>query len=96
LHIEGDGGAHREMQLTLGDRPPAADAAPVARIIASTATWRALLAGESNVVTEKLSGRMRCVTVRDTDRIRSDELHAVAAMLGLAQIPVAPNRARSA
>src|SRR5579872_3641747 len=89
LHIEGDGGVHRELQLTLGDRPPAVDAEPVARIIASTATWRALLAGESNVVTEKLAGRMRCVTSRHTGRIRSDELHAVAAMLGLAQIPVA-------
>lgn len=93
LHIEGDGGAHREMRLTLGDVRPAAEAAPVARIFASTATWRALLAGESNVVTEKLAGRMRCVTERETDRIRSDELHAVAGMLGLARIPVARNQA---
>ena len=92
LHIEGDGGAHREMRLTLGDRQVATDAAPVARIFASTATWRALLAGESNVVTEKLAGRMRCVTTQDTGRIRSDELHAVAGMLGLARIPVARTR----
>jgi Sulfotransferase family len=95
LYIEADGGAHREMQLTLGDGPPAADPAPAARIIASTATWRALLAGESNMITEKLAGRIRCVTYRETDRIRSDELHAVAAMLGLARIPVARDLATS-
>jgi hypothetical protein len=35
------------------------------------------------------SGRLRCVNRRDAYRIRSAEMHAVAALLGLTQVPVA-------
>jgi protein-tyrosine sulfotransferase len=62
---------------------------PVATIIAGPATWRSLLNGEANVVTEMTAGRLRCINRRDGHRIRSDELHAVAALLGLTRIPVA-------
>jgi hypothetical protein len=62
---------------------------PVATIIASPSTWRSLLDGEANVVTEMTAGRLRAVNRRDTHRIRSEEMHAVAALLGLGQIPVA-------
>jgi hypothetical protein len=61
---------------------------PVARLIAGPAVWGSLLGGESNIVTELSSGRLRCVNKRDTHRLRSEELHAMTWLLGLTQIPV--------
>jgi hypothetical protein len=57
-------------------------------IIAAPATWRSLLDGRSNFVTEITASRLRCVNPRDAHRLRSDEVHATAALLGLATIPV--------
>lgn len=57
-------------------------------IIAAPATWQSLLDGRSNVVTEITASRLRCVYPRDIHRLRSDEVHATAALLGLATIPV--------
>jgi hypothetical protein len=61
----------------------------VTTLIASASTWESLLDGEANVVTEITAGRLRCVNKRDAHRIRSDELHAVATLLGMARIPIA-------
>jgi len=61
---------------------------PVAQLIAGPGTWRALLDRKSNLVTEITAGRLRCINKRDSHRIRSDEVHAIAAVLGLAQVPV--------
>src|SRR5207302_2434790 len=61
---------------------------PTATMIASAATWRSLLAGQTNIITEMTGGRLRCVNKRDTHRIRSDEVHAVAALLGVAPVPI--------
>jgi hypothetical protein len=57
-------------------------------IIAAPATWQSLLDGRSNFVTEITASRLRCVNPRDVHRLRSDEVHATAALLGLAAIPV--------
>jgi hypothetical protein len=61
---------------------------PVCTIIAGLACWHALLSGEANIVTEMTSGRLRCVNRRDRRSIRSDELHAVSWLLGLATVPL--------
>jgi hypothetical protein len=34
------------------------------------------------------ASRLRCINPRDGHRLRSDEVHAAAALLGLATIPV--------
>jgi hypothetical protein len=59
------------------------------RLIAPPSTWLAMLEGRSNVVSEITGGHLRCISPSDVFRIRSNELHAVAAALGLAKIPVA-------
>lgn len=68
---------------------------PVATLFAGAATWQALLDRRSNPVTEITAGRLRCVNRRDSHRIRSDELHAIAALLGLAQLPVPASGGKS-
>ncbi len=62
---------------------------PVMTMIAGSSTWRALLDGEANVIIEIRTGRLRCVNRRDAQRVRSDEVHAIAWLLGLAQVPLA-------
>ncbi len=62
---------------------------PVATVIGGPDVWRSLLNGEANIVSEMTAGRLRCVNRRDGHRIRSDELHALAALLGLIRVPVA-------
>jgi protein-tyrosine sulfotransferase len=90
-------GAERTLRLgfptgadgwTLDDDALAGVDAPTAKIMASHDTWQSLLEGRSNPVTEMTTGRLRCVNKRDDHRIRSDEMHAVAALLGIARIPV--------
>ncbi len=72
-----------------GAEPANGEGDPVALIVAAPGTWRSLLTGNSNMATEVLTGRVRCINKRDTHRLRSDELHAVATLLGLASIPLA-------
>lgn len=81
LVVDGDQPAER--RWSLGDPGD-----PVATLIAAPGTWRSLLSGETNVVSELTSGRLRCVNKRDRYRLRSDELHAMTWLLGLSQIPV--------
>lgn len=61
----------------------------LALFAASPATWMSVLAGESNLITAMTSGRLRCVNPRDPNRLGSDEIHALGALLGLAKMPVA-------
>lgn len=61
---------------------------PVATMIASPDVWNALLDGKANVIVEMRTGRLRCLNKRDTYRVRSDEVHAIAWLLGLAQVPL--------
>jgi Sulfotransferase family len=79
-------------------RPPDAGAGPqaVAAIVtASPATWRSLLDGSANVVTELSAGRVRCAGGSgehdDTACIQGHHtpgaLRAVAALLGISRIP---------
>lgn len=78
-------------RMLTGDASPSTDGAgaPVATIIAAPATWVSLLDGEANMAAEIAGGRVRCVNRRDPHRIRSDEVHAVAAVLGITSIPLA-------
>lgn len=64
------------------------DSQPVATFIAPPEVWRDLLDGHANVITEIRHGRLRCINRRDTFRVRSDEVHAVAWLLGLSQVPL--------
>ena len=59
-------------------------------MIASPATLMSLLESNANVMDEILAGRLRCVKPNDSHRVRSDEMHAVGALLGLATVPVQP------
>ncbi|HEV2376080.1 MAG TPA: sulfotransferase [Streptosporangiaceae bacterium] len=79
-------GTNGEAETRAGDSDE-----PVAQIIAAPATWLSLLEGGANFVTELTSGRLRCVNKRDGHRIRSDEVHAVATLLGMTRIPMARN-----
>jgi hypothetical protein len=79
-------------QGAAGSEPVNGEGEPAALIVAAPGTWRSLLAGNSNMATEVLTGRVRCINKRDMHRLRSDELHAVATLLGLASIPLARMR----
>jgi hypothetical protein len=61
--------------------------------MASAATWQSLLANRTNAVTELTAGRLRCINSRDRHRIRSDEMHAFAWLLGLARTPLTRDQA---
>lgn len=61
---------------------------PVATLVGGPAVWGSLLGGETNIVSELTSGRLRCINKRDAHRLRSEELHAMTWLLGLTQIPV--------
>jgi hypothetical protein len=63
-------------------------AEPVATMIAEPGAWLALLDGRANMITEIRTGRLRCVNRRDAFRVRSDEIHAIASLLGIAQLPL--------
>ncbi len=66
---------------------------PCAAIIGGTGTWRSLLAGEANMAVEFMAGRLRCVDNSVPGLIRSPEVHAVACLLGLAEVPQVPRAA---
>jgi hypothetical protein len=78
-----DGDEPTERRWSLGDPRE-----PVATLIARPETWRSLLSGETNVITELTTRRLRCINKRDRYRLRSEELHAITWLLGLTQIPV--------
>jgi hypothetical protein len=67
---------------------PADETSPVATLIADSGVWQAVLDGRANVITELRHGRLRCLNRRDAYRLRSDEVHALAWLLGLAQVPL--------
>jgi hypothetical protein len=81
LVVDGDEPAER--RWSAGDAGE-----PAATLIAGPGTWGSLLSGETNIVTELTSGRLRCINKRDRFRLRSEELHAMTWLLGLTQIPV--------
>ena len=102
LVVQEAGGEHAELRWRFGaalegaavgapgdgDRLADDDGTSVATLIASPSSWRALLGGETNVIAEMTAGRLRCVNRRDAHRLRTDEIHAVAALLGLTRIPL--------
>ncbi len=100
LVVQVPGGYRKDVRLSFGQEIAAdgviADGVPVkgaaefaAALVGSPVTWRSLLDRKTNLITEMTTGRLRCINKRDGFRIRSDEVHAVATLLGLAHIPVA-------
>ena len=84
-------GAHGNGAHGNSAQPAAKDGGPgIPLMVASPATWMSLLDGHANLMNEVLLGRLRCVNPNDSHRARSDELHAVGALLGLASVPVQP------
>jgi hypothetical protein len=93
LVAQGPGGDHAEIRWRFpdGNGTHAPDGGPgIPLMVASPATWMSLLDGQANLMNEVLLGRFRCVNPNDSHRARSDELHAVGALLGLAPVPVQP------
>jgi len=95
--VEGSGEDHARLRWRFpapAERPddgPAdttADRQPTCTMIAGPATWRALLDGEANAIAEMTAGRLRCINRRDGHRLRSDEVHAMSWLLGLARVPL--------
>ncbi len=89
--VVADEGRHGELSWTFPPVPlqdADCDAEPVATMIGGSQVWQALLDGTANVVVEIHNGRLRCVNRRDAYRLRSDEMHAIAWLLGLAQVPL--------
>jgi Sulfotransferase family len=97
LVAESPSGDHAEVswQFSAGNGTTSPATSPdggngTAMMTASPATWTSLLEGDANVMNEILAGRLRCFNPNDTHRVRSDEVHAVGALLGLAPVPVQP------
>jgi hypothetical protein len=97
LVAESPSGDHAEVSWRFGaghgTKPPAMSpdgGNGAVMMTASPATWMSLLEGDGNVMNEILAGRLRCFNPNDTHRIRSDEVHALSALLGLAPVPVQP------
>jgi hypothetical protein len=97
LVAESPAGDHAEVSWRFGDgdgtNPPAmspngANGTPL--MAASPATWMSLLERRANITDEIVTGRLRCFNPNDSHRIRSDEVHAIGALLGLARVPVQP------
>jgi sulfotransferase family protein len=93
--VEGDGGEHAGLRWRFAARPESGEDGtsdrtdqPVCTMIASPGTWCALLLGEANIVGEMTAGRLRCINRRDGHRVRSDEVHAISWLLGLARVPL--------
>jgi len=79
---------------TPADAPPrpagtSPDLTRIPVVIGAPATWTSLLHGQANLITEISAGRIRCVNQDDPHRLRTDELHAIAWLLGLTQVPLA-------
>jgi hypothetical protein len=73
-------GSAKDESLTEGEA--------TATFIAAPLVWQELMDGRANMITDIRHGKLRCINRRDTHRVRSDEVHAVACMLGLAQVPL--------
>jgi hypothetical protein len=99
LVAESLAGDHAELSWRFASANCESDAAaPSATplLAASPATWMSLLEGKANMMTAILDGRLRYFNPNDTHRIRSDEVHAIGALLGLATVPVAHHTTRAA
>lgn len=92
LVVEAPGGRSRELRWDFGSSSVAAagrEPGDIPLLIADESTWTSVLSERSNLITEVMARRLRCVNPRDPMRLRTDEIHAVGALLGLARMPVA-------
>jgi hypothetical protein len=83
----GDGALVSPQGGDRSQRHPASSDQSIA-VVASPDSWLSLLAGRANLITEMTARRMRFITADGTHRLRTDEIHAVAALLGLDSVPV--------
>ena len=95
LVAESPGGDYAEVKWRFpsanggnGAAPPSDNTSSMPLMIASPATWTSFLEENANVITAITDGRLRCFNPNDSHRLRSDELHAIGALLGLATVPV--------
>jgi hypothetical protein len=90
--VVADDAEHHELSSTFpapgAEETSPAGGEPVATFIAEPSVWKELLEGHANMITDIRHGKLRCINRRDTHRVRSDEVHAVACLLGLAQVPL--------
>jgi hypothetical protein len=83
-----DGALANGGDTTTHQAAPAAGAGAASMMVASPATWTSLLGRQVNLVEAIADGRLRCFNPKDQHRVRSDEIHATAALLGFATVPV--------
>jgi hypothetical protein len=57
-------------------------------VVASPGSWLSLLAGRANLITEMTTSRMRFISADDNHLLRADEVHVIANLLGLDNVPV--------
>jgi hypothetical protein len=65
------------------------DGAQLTLFVGTPAAWLDILSERSSLVVEMSRSSLRCVDPTGNHRLRSDRVHAVSALLGLTQIPVA-------
>jgi hypothetical protein len=65
------------------------DGAQLTLFTGSPTAWLDILSERSNLVVEMSESRLRCIDPTGNLQLRSDRVHAVSALLGLTQIPVA-------
>jgi hypothetical protein len=65
------------------------DGTELTLFIGTPAAWLDILSERSSLVVEMSRSRLRCIDPTGNHRLRSDRVHAVSALLGLTQIPVA-------
>jgi hypothetical protein len=65
------------------------DGAQLTMFIGTPTAWLDILDERSNLVVEMSESRLRCIDPGGNLQLRSDRVHAVSALLGLTQIPVA-------
>lgn len=100
IAVEGPGGQVAEFRPVIDGRDGAGGARAhpahgprAATLMGSAGTWASVLDGTANLAAELAGGRLRAADCPNPARIRPDELHAIAVLLGLPNIPPAPSRA---
>jgi len=103
LIVQAADGDHRALRWSVDDaQEPVQSAADTSQgengearpvtLIADPATWHALLAGTANLEAEKKARRLRHLGKPASRDSGWDELHAVAALLGLSPVPAGRDR----
>ncbi len=88
--VEAASGQYEEFRWQFpGATPEDEEHQDIPRFIAGPDAWMSVLEGRSNLVSEITGSRLRCINPKNPERLRSDEIHAIGALLGVARMPVA-------